>query len=253
MIIPKKRYLLDLSYDGTFFHGWQIQNETRTVQETLELAISEIHKRKIKVTGAGRTDTKVHALHQFAHVDLELNMTTSQLTKAINSKLPKDVRVNSVTQVHPDFHARYSAIERSYMYLFSDKYDLFSRFHKSYIPHKNFDLEIMKECFAYLLGKHDFTSLSKFNPDLNNQICEITSIDLIKKDDDYIFSISSNRFLHNMIRRIVGTIINISYFQEDPLILEEIILKKNPSHKMIFTAPPNGLYLSDVKYKNYKF
>jgi len=243
-----KRYLLNISYDGTLFHGWQTQSNVRTVQQTIEKSVSEIQKRALNVVGAGRTDSSVHALNQFAHVDLDLNMSTNQLLKAINSRLPRDIRIKSVSRVNSNFHARYSAIERSYMYIFSDKYDLFSRFYKSYIFRKNFDIEIMRKCLDFLIGKHDFKSLSKFNPDNKDQICEVFHIDLVKKDDDFIFSVSANRFLHNMVRRIIGTIINISYFKEDPMILEEIIERKNPSHKLIFTAPPNGLYLYNVKY-----
>ena len=248
-----KRYLIELSYDGTFFHGWQSQPQARTVQDTLEEAITKLQGFPVKVVGSGRTDAGVHAIKQFAHVDLKLSMNREQIKNAVNTFLPVDVIINNIFSVDTEFNARYSAEKRIYLYRFSNKKSVFERYYVASILRKRLNFTRMKETLSYFKGEHDFTSFSKFNPDITNQMCIINEISLSKIDEEYQFVIGANRFLHNMVRRIIGTIMNISHFDEDPKIILELLNRKNPSHKLIYTAPANGLYLKNVFYPSEQF
>ena len=243
-----KRFLLRINYDGTNFKGWQSQKHGRTVQDTLESVLSEITKANITVVGSGRTDAGVHAIRQYAHFDLNLNITPDQLIRAINSKLPDDLKITNVFQVVNNFHARYDAEKRVYKYVITSNKSPFNRFYKACFHKKIITPENMETCLHYFTGEHDFTSFSKSNPDIKSNICTINNFELHKENEDLVFIISANRFLHNMVRRIIGTIVNISHANIDPEIINKLINKKNPSHKLISTAPPQGLYLLDVRY-----
>lgn len=248
-----KRILLRLAYDGTDFCGWQTQKSGRTVQQTIEKALFELAGEKIAVTGSGRTDSGVHALRQYAHFDLPLKMTTDQLVRAMRTKLPHDIGMMKAFEVKDDFNARYDAFRRSYRYIITRERTPFNRFHKSFIPRLRLDNERIKAALPYFLGEHDFTSFSKLNPDLKHNFCDLQQFDVSFENDDIIFEISANRFLHNMVRRLVGTVINISHTETDPSIIQELIGRKNPSHRLIQTAPAQGLYLREVHYPEDKF
>jgi tRNA pseudouridine38-40 synthase len=243
-----KRFLLRINYDGTNFKGWQSQKHGRTVQDTLESVLSEITKANITVVGSGRTDAGVHAIRQYAHFDLNLNITPDQLIRAINSKLPDDLKITNVFQVVNNFHARYDAEKRVYKYMITSNKSPFNRFYKTCFHRKIIAPENMEKCLHYFIGEYDFTSFSKSNPDIKSNICTINNFELHKENEDLVFILSANRFLHNMVRRIIGTIVNISHANIDPEIINKLINRKNPSHKLISTAPPQGLYLLDVRY-----
>ena len=248
-----KRYLLRISYDGNAFCGWQTQKEDRTVQQAIENALSEIAKKSVKITCAGRTDAGVHALRQYAHFDFNQDMTTEQIKFALQAKLPADVSIQEVLTVIEDFNARYDAISRTYKYLITKQRTPFNRYYNSFLPKKNIRKKIIRKCLPFFMGKHDFTSFSKHNPDLNNCFCEITQFNFIDIGNEYIFTISANRFLHNMVRRIVGTLINISHFELEPEIIRNLMAAKDQNNKLIETAPPQGLYLEEVEYPKDKF
>jgi tRNA pseudouridine38-40 synthase len=248
-----KRYLLQTSYDGNAFSGWQYQKEDRTVQQVIENALSEIAKKSVKITCAGRTDAGVHALRQYAHFDFNQDMNAEQIKFALQAKLPADVSVQKVFAVIQDFNARYDASSRTYKYLLTKQRTPFNRYYKSFLPKKHIREKIIRNCLLFFLGKHDFTSFSKYNPDLNNYFCKITQLDFIDTGNEYIFTISANRFLHNMVRRIVGTVINISHFELEPEIIRDLIAAKDQNNKLIETAPPQGLYLAEVEYPKDKF
>ena len=248
-----KRYLLRISYDGNAFSGWQSQKEDRTVQQVIENALSEIAKKSVKITCAGRTDAGVHALRQYAHFDFDQDMTAKQIKFALQAKLPTDVSIQKVFTVIEDFNARYDAISRTYRYLLTKQRTPFNRYYKSFLPKKNIRKKIIRNCLPFFLGKHDFTSFSKHNPDLNNCFCEITQLNFKDTGNEYIFTISANRFLHNMVRRIVGTVINISHCELEPEIIRVLIAVKDQNNKLIETAPPQGLYLAEVEYPKDKF
>ena len=243
-----KRYLLQISYSGTNFCGWQTQKSGRTVQQTIEQALSEIAKKEIPVTASGRTDAGVHALNQYAHFDFPENMNEKQILKAISTKLPSDIIVNQVLAVKNDFHARFDAFERRYKYILTTKHSPFTFFGKVfYNPEFADDKTIDKSTKAFL-GKHDFTSFCKYNPDVKSTFCDIKTFGFHRDNEDLIFEINADRFLHNMVRRLVGTVLNISRFKENPNIIAELIENKNPSHKLLTTFPAKGLYLADVLY-----
>ena len=243
-----QRLLAKISYDGTNFCGWQIQPTDRTVQQEIEAALTKIAKTEITVVAAGRTDAGVHALDQHIHFDFPLNMTPMQIVKATQTKLAKDIKIVSIAQVKSDFHARYDAFSRSYYYIITRNPDPFNRYYKSSFKHSNIDLETMQSCAKQFIGKHDFTSFSKFNPDIKSTVCTISSFEITQKESDIIFKIAADRFLHNMVRRIIGTIINISDAKEPPQIITKLIEAKSTANKLITTAPPEGLYLENVKY-----
>ncbi|MCF7859579.1 MAG: tRNA pseudouridine(38-40) synthase TruA [Candidatus Cloacimonetes bacterium] len=247
-----KNYLVKLSYDGSNFCGWQIQKKGRTVQQVLESALTKIAKTEIKTTASGRTDAGVHALSQYVNFKFPITMTTRQIQLAIQSKLPADVFILEVRSVPDHFHARYDASSRTYQYILTTKYSPFTRSYKSYLPNLEIDPKIVRNCLKYFIGKHDLTSFSKFNPDIKSNICDVELFTLKKVVEDYIFAINANRFLHHMVRRIVGTILNIARTGSNPQIIQELMLAKTPNNKLITTAPPNGLYLIKVEYPSNK-
>ena len=243
-----KNYLAKISYDGAGFSGWQIQKEGRTVQQVLEKALSQIAKEEIKTTSAGRTDAGVHAIGQYANFHFPIQMTEKQIQLALRVNLPNDILITRVVEVVDDFNARYDAKSRTYRYILAKGVTPFNRKYNSFIPKVKMKTKIVEKCLKYFLGRHDFTSFTKFNPDLNNYYCNILNFKFEETTKDYRFVIQSNRFLHNMVRRIVGTIINISNTETNPNIIEELIAAKTPKNKLITTAPPNGLYLIGVEY-----
>jgi len=245
-----RRILLQISYDGTNFSGWQIQPDQRTVQQTIENSLLNIFKENIQITGSGRTDAGVHARNQYAHFDLFSTIPLPGIKKALNSNLPNDIRIINAFNVKIDFHSRYDARSRIYEYIITREFSPFHRFYKSFLPKIKFNPEIITNCLPCFIGNHDFTAFAKHNPDLKNNFCEITEFELCENEIDLVFEIQANRFLHNMVRRIIGTLLNISHFNLDPQIITELITQKNANHKLIYTAPPQGLYLKDVKYQS---
>ena len=243
-----KRLAMLISYDGSKFYGWQVQVQSPTVQECLENALSFIAKTKIKVIGAGRTDTGVHALAQVAHFDFPINMTNEQLCIALKSFLPHAIQVLEIIEVASDFHARYDALTRTYKYIITHQRTPFNYHYKTSFHRYNLDEKKMKSCIPYFLGEHDFTSFSKPNPDIKNYIANIYDLQVNSEKDDLIIEITANRFFHNMVRRIVGAMVSVSHKSLDPAIISDWIKVRKHEQKNYFTAPPNGLYLSKIVY-----
>ncbi|MBI9031757.1 tRNA pseudouridine(38-40) synthase TruA [bacterium] len=243
-----QKFLLKIAYDGSCYHGWQNQPNGISVQEVLENALTKIAKTNISLVASGRTDTGVHALAQFAHLYFPLNMTPQQIRLALRTKLPDSIRVTEVHLIQEELHARYSAFQRSYKYILTRAKNPFNRLYKSFVPYQKLDLEIMQKAIPYLLGENDFASFCKPNPQIPNTVCNLKQFDLITQDNDIIFYITANRFLHNMVRRLVGTLISFSHNNYEPQLMREILEAKIGNQNIIFTAPPNGLYLLDVKY-----
>jgi tRNA pseudouridine38-40 synthase len=245
-----KRFLIKLAYDGTLFQGWQSQKKGRTVQQEVEKALTLIAKSNIPITAAGRTDAGVHALTQCAHFDFPIEMSADQLCKAIQRKCPADIQIVAILEVAADFNARFDAYQRSYEYVICKKQTPFNRYYKSHFNRKSFNAGCINACLTYFLGEHDFTSFSKFNPQVKSPLCTINEFTLKETSEDFILTISANRFLHNMVRRIVDTIINICHSKQDPQIIEALIEARSTQNKLISTAPPNGLYLKEILYPN---
>jgi tRNA pseudouridine38-40 synthase len=245
-----KRFLMQLSYDGTFFSGWQTQPQVRTVQQVLEPTLSKIAKQTTPIVGSGRTDAGVHALNQYAHFDFPISMQPKQIVAALNSLLPEDILIKQIWEVPADFHARYDASKRTYLYIITKKRTPFNRFYQSYFPKKNLNISIIDQAAQLFLGKHDFTAFSKFNPDVKTQICEIYNFNCYENTDTITLQIEANRFLHNMVRRVVGTLVNISHKEQEISIITELLAARSPQSNLISTAPPQGLYLQNVEYPN---
>lgn len=242
------RYLIKLAYDGTNFIGWQKQKTGRSIQVILEKALAIFTERETPVVAAGRTDAGVHARGQYAHFDYEGRMQPWQILLAFKRWLPEDIRVWEIYQVGQDLSARYQAYERCYKYILTKDRNPFNRHWAGYIPHLKIRLQPMLEAASHLLGQHDFSSFGRLNPEVTNHICEIKELSVTEDEQDFVFVVRADRFLHNMVRRIVGTLCNISHFDLPPQEIDRLLEEANPRQNMVFTAPACGLYLIDVKY-----
>jgi tRNA pseudouridine38-40 synthase len=244
---------MKLAYDGTGFLGWQVQKQQRTVQYVLEQALTEYFGRKTIVTGSGRTDTGVHAWGQHAHFDYRGNAQPEQLMKGMRKYLPDDIQVLMIRQVSPDFHARYDAMERCYEYLIAKQETPFNRLYMGSFARKKVRIELMQKAAPFFIGKHDFSSFSKENPAVPDHVCEVRESCFEIHEDYYLYRIRATRFLHNMVRRIVGALVNISHMELEPELILQWLEEKQARQTLIFPAPPQGLYLKDVVYPPEKF
>ena len=205
------RYFLEFSYAGTNYHGWQRQPNAVSVQEVLEHALSTLLKETISLLASGRTDTGVHARQMFAHFDGKLSKETfQQLVYQLNQFLPQDIEVHSLREVKAEAHARFDALSRSYEYHIAlGKTPFGNSMH--YRINQDLDLEAMNEAAAILLEYEDFECFSKSRTDVKTFLCDISYAQWSKTKNGYIFTITANRFLRNMVRAIVGTLIEIDW------------------------------------------
>jgi tRNA pseudouridine38-40 synthase len=243
-----KRYAMLVAYDGSKFYGWQIQPQSPTIQEQLQFALRAIFDFECKVIGAGRTDSGVHAMGQVAHFDAHTRMTASQLTMALRSKLPPSLQVISIAIVDDSFHARYDAIDRTYKYIITSSPSPFDHFYKARFPRYHVDYDRLLGCIPYFLGVHDFTSFAKPNPEISNYVCEIKNMEVVRESNDIIIRVTANRFLHNMVRRMVGAMLSVSHHSHHPSIISSWIDAKKHVQNNYITAHPNGLYLENIRY-----
>jgi len=241
-------FKLTLSYDGSDFSGWQIQPDERTIQNEIQIAIQNIfHNKDIKLYGSGRTDSGVHAINQTANFLIEnTNMSEKQIIDAINSKVSRDIYVLDCQKIDEDFNSRYSAINREYLYKISRKYSPFLRKY-SWYQNYSIDFNKLKECSAIILGEHDFSNFCKSISLQEKNFCNISKSIWEINDDTIFYRVRSNRFLHHMVRMLVGTMVEVS---KNRITLEEFnSMIKNPNtNKKVITAPALGLYLYKVYY-----
>jgi tRNA pseudouridine38-40 synthase len=244
----KTRYFIFISYKGTIYHGWQIQPNSVTVQKILDEALSTILNEKIATTGAGRTDTGVHALVFCAHFESNDNeLTTSKkLIFRLNRFLPKDISVSRISKVLPDAHARFSTVSRTYRYYISTVKDPFNE-DSSWFLHGEINVNLMNKACELLLKHSDFTSFSKLHSDVRTNLCRIFSADWIKGDNRLIFTIRADRFLRNMVRAIAGTMIDVGRGKINLKEFEGIILAKDRC-RAGKSAPAKGLFLEGIEY-----
>lgn len=244
----KTRYFIRISYKGTHYHGWQIQVNARTVQEILNEDLSLILNEKIALTGAGRTDTGVHARIFWAHFDSsksDLNNDTNLVFK-INGKLSKDIAVQEILKVRPDAHARFDAISRTYEYQIIRKKDPFLTEFAHYI-YGDLDFESMNKATALLTEVSDFTSFSKVDTDVKTNICKVTRAEWIIDCKKMVFTITADRFLRDMVRAIVGTLLDVGFGRITVEEFYKIIKEKNRSAAGT-SVPAKGLFLVDIQY-----
>jgi tRNA pseudouridine38-40 synthase len=244
----KTRYFIFISYKGTSYHGWQVQPNSVTVQKILDNALNVVLGEQISTIGAGRTDTGVHAMIFCAHFDSispDLS-TTDNLIFKLNRFLPEDISVNSIRKVRPDANARYSAISRTYKYYISRIKDPFSET-SSWFLHGSINIDSMNEACRLLVDHSDFTSFSKLHSNVKNNICRIYKADWEEVKNTLVFTIKADRFLRNMVRAIVGTMVEIGFGKMNLRELDEIILAMDRC-RAGKSAPAKGLFLADIEY-----
>jgi tRNA pseudouridine38-40 synthase len=243
------RFFIKLSFDGTAYHGWQSQTNANTVQQELEKALAIIFKSKITVTGAGRTDTGVHAKNYFAHFDFSENISDEKIVKRLyqlNCILPDDICIHEIFRVNDNAHARFDATFRTYRYYISTQKRIFNREY-SYPLFEKPDLEKMNEAASHLLSITDFTSFAKLHSQTSTNNCKVTKAFWEKNNDTLIFTITADRFLRNMVRSIVGTLLDVGTGRISFDEFKKIIESKNRS-KAGFSVPAKGLFLEEIQY-----
>ena len=241
------RYFLKFSYAGTNYHGWQSQPNAISVQEVMENALSILLKSETTLIAAGRTDTGVHARQMFAHFDSNLNTELQkQIIYQLNQFLPSDIVVHSVRQVKSDTHARFDALSRTYEYNISKGKIAFEN-NLHYQINQNLDFKLMNVAAQILLKYNDFECFSKSKTDVKTFFCDITYAKWTNSEKGYTFKITSNRFLRNMVRAIVGTLIEIGLKKKKVEELHQIISIKKRSAAG-YSVPAQGLFLTKIEY-----
>ena len=242
-----QRYFIYLAYEGTNYHGWQIQPNGSSVQECLMKALSTFLRREVIVIGAGRTDTGVHASLMVAHFDHPEELDTVVVAEKLNRMLPADISVYKVCWVKPDTNARFAAMARTYKYYVTSTKLPFNRQYRWRMSAK-LNYELMNEAAQLLLNYSDFTSFSKLHTDAKTNICHITHAAWSKVDEDtWVFTISADRFLRNMVRAIVGTLVEVG---RGKLTVEGFarVMDQKDRCKAGTSAPANGLFLVNIEY-----
>ena len=256
------RYKIRLSYDGKAFCGWQIQNNARTVQGELEKALSILLGTPVQVIGAGRTDSEVNAINYIAHFDTPdgVSIEAAHLCYKLNAMLPREIAIHEVSETSCEFHARFDAKSREYHYFIHFRKDPFCEKH-SYRMRYPLDIEKMNEAAGYLIGDHDFSCFEKVGGNNATSICTVTEAawttyrpahaDMMGypfKDGDYIvFRIRANRFLRNMVRAIVGSLIEVGRGKKNPDWIEELIRSGSRSDAGS-SVPGNALFFTGADY-----
>lgn len=244
-----QRYKCTVSYDGTGFFGYQVQPNKRTVQSELEEALLKLHKGKeVKVTASGRTDAGVHAKGQVIHFDTDLGIPDNRWPVALNSLLPDDISILSAEKAEDSFHARFDAAGKEYRYFLylSKQRDPFSRHYAYQFPYQ-VDVEQMREAGRLLLGTHDFTSFCSAKTEMEDKVRTIKEITINQEGDMLSFRFIGNGFLYNMVRILVGTLLEIGSGDRNAEEIPELLRKKD-RRLAGKTAPAHGLYLWKVFY-----
>lgn len=242
------RYLVNFSYDGSRFNGYQKQKNLRTIQGEIETALESINNKKTKFTSSGRTDASVHANNQYGHVDIDVDITEYKLKSALNTLLPDDIYVKDVKEVKSDFHARYMVYKKEYVY----KLNIgdFNPIERDYVYQycKILDIKSMKKAIKYFEGTHDFTSFSSNQDRKEDNVRTIYNASLKKEGDYLIFTFTGTGFLKYMVRIMVGALLMVGTGKINYKNIKDIFNKKDKSLIKI-TAPGCGLYLNNVWYK----
>lgn len=243
---PQRTALL-IEYDGTTYGGWQRQPGVNTVQQVVEDAIANAYGRSIPIIGSGRTDAGVHATGQVVHADLVgARIPVERIPIALNTRLPKDVRVRAAAFVAPDFHARYDAIEREYAYSIALTPSVFTR-HTRWLPELPYSVTALIEAAPLMEGRHDFTTFSKINPDRPDHVCDLRHCRVEHHTDHLIIRLRADRFVYGMVRSIVGALMDIARGRRSaPEVLDALAACDRARASQI--APAHGLNLWRVRY-----
>lgn len=244
-----KRYFIELAYNGTQYHGWQIQENAISVQEVLNKALATLLRMPVETVGAGRTDTGVHACQLFVHFDVAAETTRVSEPKfliSLNALMPFDISAKRIIEVAADAHARFDATRRSYEYHIHFQKDPFKHGF-SWLVRDKPDIGLMNEAAKILFEHRDFSCFSKSNTQTFTNNCVISRAEWVEKNGGLVFHISADRFLRNMVRAIVGTLIRIGHQEIGLDELRAIIESKNRSNAGV-SVPACGLYLTEVVY-----
>lgn len=257
MITKTQRYLVEIAYHGGKYHGWQVQENASTVQETLDKAMSTLLRQSIRSVGCGRTDTGVHARQLFAHFDYAIAAEQNsmpepeRIIKGLNALLPEDIAVKNMFSVAPDFHARFDAVSRAYEYhihFHKDPFLTSFSWQVRDIP----DVERMNEAAKIMMTYRDFSCFSKSNTQVATNNCEIFSAEWKwLAEDRLVFCIRANRFLRNMVRAIVGTLLEIGHHRKPVGSIRDTIESKSRAIAGV-SVPACGLYLTEVNYPGFQ-
>ncbi|MES2061275.1 MAG: tRNA pseudouridine(38-40) synthase TruA [Bacteroidota bacterium] len=243
-----QRYFIELAYDGTNYHGWQVQPNAVTVQELLDKALTTLLRQPIETTGCGRTDTGVHAKDFFAHLDVNA-VDDKQIIidkRSLNALLPHDIAIKNIIPVHPEAHARFDATRRSYEYHIHFEKNPFLHGY-SWLLRDTPDIDLMNRAAAIVIEYTDFSCFSKSNTQVKTNNCKIAKAEWVETENGIVFHISADRFLRNMVRAIVGTLLMVGKGEMQPEDIRQIIESKNRSSAGM-SVPACGLYLTEIKY-----
>lgn len=243
------RYFADIAYNGSQYHGWQIQNNAKTVQGVLNSALSTILRNEISTIGSGRTDTGVHASMQMVHFDCEEELDLNEFRAKLNSLLPWDIAVKKLFKVTDDANTRFDAISRAYIYKIHSRKDPFQE-GLSYYFHSAVDIDLMNDACELVKRWKDFEALSKVKTDVKNFDCEIIEAFWEKQNDALCFHVRANRFLRGMVRTLVGTMLEVGHKRMTIDDFESILKSKN-RRKAGRAVPAHGLYLRDITYPDH--
>jgi tRNA pseudouridine38-40 synthase len=241
-----KNYKLIIQYDGTNYSGWQIQKNSQSIQQKITDAIEVLLKEKINLIGSGRTDAGVHAFGQVANFRTETEINIYRFKHSLNSILPSDIVVSEMKEVEFDFHARFDAKKRTYLYLITPARSPFYIDYSYFYPSK-IDLEKLNSLSDLFLGEKDFTSFSRKNSEIENKNCIVYKSFWRKRGELFLFSIQASRYLHGMVRTIVGTLLN-AQDQNDPEFFIKEIFNSNNREEAFEAVPAKGLFLYKVEY-----
>ena len=237
---------LIIEYDGTDYVGWQFQINGRSVQEEIEKAIKQILQSDIRIIGGGRTDAGVHARGQVASFSIERDVETGSLAKSMNAVLPASIIIREASEVALDFNARYDAKKRRYAYFISQEP---TAIHRNYCwqVFQSLNFELMQNCASSIIGEHGFRSFCKVETDLHQHQCTVNYAEWKRKDGLLVFEIIANRFLHGMVRTLVGTMVNIGRGHTKIEDFKNILEAKDRSTAGM-SAPAKGLFLEEIIY-----
>lgn len=240
------RVRLLIEYDGTDYTGWQIQKGQRTIQGEIEAALNTVLQSTMRITGAGRTDTGVHARGQVAHLDINELIELNKLQRALNGVLYKDIRIKGISTASDEFHARYSAKARKYLYQISRTPLALLRNFSWYLPY-SLNLDFMAEAASYIIGKHDFRSFCRTISTVKHHYCTIEHAQWIEEGEIIKFSIKANRFIHGMVRALVGTMVDVGREKLNCNDFQNILESQNRIYAGQ-SAPAKGLILDKIFY-----
>ena len=240
------RYFIEISYHGQAYHGWQIQKNAHTVQEELNQALKTLFRSEVETVGSGRTDAGVHALQQFCHLDLAMELDIQASRKRLNSILPSDIAVNAIYRVPSNAHARYDAVSRSYRYYVNRTKDPFQQY-TSYRYWEKLDVGLMNKACLELVGERDFKSFSKVNTSVAHFRCQLTQAKWVLDNEAYTFYVSANRFLRGMVRSLVGTLMDLGTGKTSIDQFREIV-ESGDRTRAGRSVPPQGLFLTTIQY-----